>query len=613
MCGAAQGATKSGAARIFEDWINQKKSEVVTDMNYYRYMISTDLRERQWRYAMKRKERKEAKKTQTKAQDRLSRRDTHEKQTENPNTNPSPNSEGGEKEKEKEKDKDKDNNGDSDSSSEDGASVYREKVIDGDKDMVTDQTEERVYQKELKKGPKIIRNLDDVERERRRMRKEGRTEAEIKEYLGSAERQYEDEVFKNCEFSDLSSDEYVGDNEEGQDDRQKKDNDQNKEKSSQKMAVDNEPEIDTGDKNPPTPVPTPVPASAPNTATPPNTANQCSKKSTSAAVPWTVDASPLAPANQNTNRSEMTPVDPRTLAPPKKNTKPHKETDNTNYTDHYIVYDLLCENLPKDKKSSKNGQFSLYDRIDNYNEKTDLTKCSMCDQIIPFYKVGNTIEIVVMTGMLNNMKEEAKVNPANCRHFETVEIDTKMTDIKTYLEPILNTLKMMLSVNILMAVGDNDLIDDYDNLESLKNDLLDMVGTLMTPCTELEKENRGRPFQLKMVELPFFPIISKIGNDTHTPITDKTEDICKFNAFLKAINSEGVPNYTEIVPSLKKEGITVETFEDKPALNSHIIGEWKGKDTLDKKRHIKAHVKKRFWEKVHRYFRQVAMLSDTNR
>ena len=237
----------------------------------------------------------------------------------------------------------------------------------------------------------------------------------------------------------------------------------------------------------------------------------------------------------------------------------------------------------------------------------------MCDQVIPFYKVGNLIEIVVSTNILSNMREEAKINPANCRHFETVEIDLTMPEIKKYLEPILNTLKIMLSVNVLMVVGDNDIIADYSNLECLKNDLLDLAGSLITPCPDLEKENQGRPFMLKMVELPFFPIISKIGHDKHTPETDKTDDIVKFNACLRAINTEGVPNYLEIIPSLKKEGITVETFEDKPSMNSHIMGDWKGKDNLDKKRHIKAHVKKRFWEKVHTYFRQVSMLSSTNR
>ena len=251
--------------------------------------------------------------------------------------------------------------------------------------------------------------------------------------------------------------------------------------------------------------------------------------------------------------------------------------------------------------------------MDNYNEKTDLTKCSMCEQIIPFYKVGNTIEIVIMTGMLSNMREEAKVNPAKCRHFETIKIDATMPEIKTYLEPILNTLKIMLSVHVLLAVGDNDLIAEYDSFEKVKTDLLDMVGTLMTPCSELDKENRGRPFMLKMVELPYFPIISKIGQDKHTPITDKTEDISTFNACLKAINTEGLPNYFEIVPSLKKEGITVETFEDNPNMNSHVMGDWKKKDSKDAVRHVKSHVKKRFWEKVHTYFRQVAILSQTNR
>ena len=317
----------------------------------------------------------------------------------------------------------------------------------------------------------------------------------------------------------------------------------------------------------------------------------------------------------------MTPVDPSTLTPSKtgnpntNKTRKNKEKDDTHYTDHYIVYDLLCENLPKQKKASnaKTGHFSLYERIDNYNEKTDLTKCSMCDQVIPFYKVGNLIEIVVMTNILSNMREEAKINPAQCRHFETVEIDLTMPEIKKYLEPILNTLKIMLSVNVLMVVGDNDIIADYNNLECLKNDLLDMAGSLITPCPDLEKENKGRPFMFKMVELPFFPIISKIGKDQHTPAIDKTDDICSFNACLRAINSEGLPNYLELIPSLKKEGITIETFEDKPAMNSHIMGDWKGKDNHDTKRHIKAHVKKRFWEKVHTYFRQVSMLSSTNR
>ena len=562
-------------------------------MNYYRYMISTDLRERQWRYAQKRNERKEAKKKgQTKAQDRLSRRDK------DPNA---PTQERGEKNKEsdknKENDKDKDTQRDRErrtdreSSVESNASVFLEKEIDYEKDMVTNQTEDRVYEREIKKGPRVIRNLRDVERERLRMRKEGRTEAEISEYLGSQERQYEDEALKDCDYSDLSEGE--GEIDQNVTDITKDTDQEMTEKGAEEGA-------NASAKTPPPP-------------------SQKSHKTLPQRTPTTVQESPLAPPTVK-NTDQLTPVDPKTLAPPQEGTSApaphlHKEKDNTNATDYYIVYDLLNENLPHDKKASnsKTGHFSLYERMDNYNEKTDLTKCSMCNQIIPFYKVGTTIEIVVMTDILSNMKEEAKINPANCRHFETIEIDLTMPEIKKYLEPILNTLKMMLTVHVLFVVGDNDIISEYASLETLKNDLLDMVGTLMHPCTHLEKGQTGRPFMLKMVELPFFPIISKIGQDQHTPITDKTEDIIKFNSFLQAINTEGVPNFLEIVPSLKKEGITVETFDDKPALNSHIMGDWKGKDTHDKKRYIKAHVKKRFWEKVHTYFRQVAMLSQTNR
>ena len=572
-------------------------------------MISTDLRERQWRYAMKRKERKEAKKGQTKAQDRLSKRDKNQNPpSTSDNTNPAPPQERGEKPKnsdqravpEKE-----------DSDSESNASVFLEKEVDYDKDMVTDQTEERHYQKEVRKGPRIIRNLRDVEREKRRLRKEGMSEKDIKEYLGSQEQQYEDEAKKDLDYSDLSSDEECigGDNAGGQKDKNNDIDKTNQNTTNLNPENDQEmTEMRKGEEAATTTAATPTP--------PPQVTNKIAPK----IIPTTVQDSPLAPPTVK-NTDKMAPVNPTTLTPNKNggqnqaNIQKPQEKDNTTFTDYYIVYDLLCENLPQNKKASnsKTGHFSLYERMDNYNDKTDLTKCSMCEQIIPFYKVGNTIEIVVMTDILSNMKEEAKINPANCRHFETIEIDMKMKDIKTYLEPILNTLKMMLSVHILLVVGDNDIIDDYTNIEVLKNDLLDMVGTLMTPCSELDKENRGRPFLLKMVELPFFPIISKIGQDKHTPLADKTDDISQFNAYLNAINTEGVPNFLEIIPSLKKEGITIETFDEKPSLNSHIMGDWKGKDTADKKRYIKAHVKKRFWEKVHTYFRQVSMLSQTNR
>ena len=176
-------------------------------------MISTDLRERQWRYAMKRKERKEAKKGQTKAQDRLSKRDNQKSAATSENTNPAPSQEGGEKSKNSDARPQATN--DESSSDESRASVIVEKEIDYDKDMVTDQTEENHYQKEVKKGPRIIRNLRDVEREKRRLRKEGMNEQDIKEYLGSQEKQYEDEAAKDLDYSDLSSDEDIGASDNG--------------------------------------------------------------------------------------------------------------------------------------------------------------------------------------------------------------------------------------------------------------------------------------------------------------------------------------------------------------------------------------------------------------
>ena len=123
----------------------------------------------------------------------------------------------------------------------------------------------------------------------------------------------------------------------------------------------------------------------------------------------------------------------------------------------------------------------------------------------------------------------------------------------------------------------------------------------------LEIENARRPFNIKMTELPYIPMISTFGKDKHAIDQDKTNDISDFNECVRQINKEEDPAYFDQIPSLKMSGITQEVFTLKPELNSHSMSDWKGKGT-DKRRYLKAHKKRQYWEKVHAYFRSVAML-----
>ena len=197
--------------------------------------------------------------------------------------------------------------------------------------------------------------------------------------------------------------------------------------------------------------------------------------------------------------------------------------------------------------------------------------------------------------------------PGKCRHFEIFEYDGTMSEMTEVFGPILNTLKCIFSVNLLVVTGDNDLVREYDNFESVKRDLLDLIGTFSRPSTDLEKENQRRPFNIKMMELPYLPMISSFGKDKHNFDNNKTKDISDFNECIRQINKEEDPIYFDQIPSLKMCGITQEVFTTTPELNSHSMSDWKGKGT-DKRRYLKAHKKRQYWEKVHTYFRSVAML-----
>ena len=311
--------------------------------------------------------------------------------------------------------------------------------------------------------------------------------------------------------------------------------------------------------------------------------------------------------NNKTNRADKTPVNPVTLLPTKKADMTDKppEAGRDQISTYYICHEYLFENLGVEK--GPEGYFTLRDRIKNYTSYTELTKCAMCDQAVPFYQVSNNLEIILTTGLMSKMKEEARQFPDKCRHFEIFEFDGTIAEMTEAFGPILNTLKEIFSVNLLVVTGDNDLVKDFDNFETVKRDLLDLIGTFSRPSSDLEKENMRRPFNIKMTELPYIPMISSFGNDKHNIDNNKTVDISNFNECVRQINKEEDPSYFDNIPSLKMFGITQEVFTLTPELNSHSMNDWKGKGT-DKRRYLKAHKKRQFWEKVHAYFREVAML-----
>ena len=90
-------------------------------------------------------------------------------------------------------------------------------------------------------------------------------------------------------------------------------------------------------------------------------------------------------------------------------------------------------------------------------------------------------------------------------------------------------------------------------------------------------QDLGENVSIKLIELPFFPVISCFPLDTYTVEYDATAEISDFNQFCLNWNTDNGPNYFP-VPSLENAGISKQSTSDNDWIGekTHLAKDWVG-------------------------------------
>ena len=240
---------------------------------------------------------------------------------------------------------------------------------------------------------------------------------------------------------------------------------------------------------------------------------------------------------------------------------------------------LLKDELPK-PKTQKNIQFTLEDKL-NKDLKNGDTHCR-CGKTIPFYKIGDTINIMLVSNTLGHLsrfdKDHKKI--AECSHMEVLQImDATIPQITNIASPIIKYLRQFFTVEVLACIGGNDLAATSNPIPRIIHTLTEfdkeIASIVDVPPTCLKIRNGNlHSITIKYVTLPYMLAISHLDGDTHKlkNSQNRTDHISSFNDKIREKNKE-LPERSP--PTMHALGITQDPLiEDKPFFNRHHCPSW---------------------------------------
>ena len=119
--------------------------------------------------------------------------------------------------------------------------------------------------------------------------------------------------------------------------------------------------------------------------------------------------------------------------------------------------------MPKPDKHPKHYSFSLFDKLESGKIRDKKVPCDGCKKPQFFYRFGETINILLTSSTLADMKAKDKDRDKDyeCSHFEYLVIrGGTFLDMNRIANPIINYLKCYFNVTLLVVCGINDLNDD---------------------------------------------------------------------------------------------------------------------------------------------------------
>ena len=223
--------------------------------------------------------------------------------------------------------------------------------------------------------------------------------------------------------------------------------------------------------------------------------------------------------------------------------------------------------------------------------------CPRCQCAVQYYQKGDTIPLLVTTSTLARTQRELFVEEGVCTHFEVIELSgAKISEMNAVLSPIVEFLCKYNKLEVLVVVGVNDLAQKGEDTKILDEAVENFE--IFTKFWQIFDCN------VKFIQIPLIPSLSKLSNDTHEVRFDRTNLILHFNKVIDDYNRLGITRAK--VPSLLYSGIKREGEGQFPDGFAHIPECWDNWDTnIPKKNcvHLDSIVKRCFWPEIQESFK----------
>ena len=157
--------------------------------------------------------------------------------------------------------------------------------------------------------------------------------------------------------------------------------------------------------------------------------------------------------------------------------------------------------------------------------------------------------------------------------------------------PILNEMLNTNQVRVLYAIGAINMMAPLQTIESIQNEFDQFVHNMVAL-------NGHYSLSFEFIDLPFFPCVTQLKDETHGILIERTDDILAFNKLIKDTNMLSV-SQTE-APQLSHCGI--DNTSDDIRENRHILENWREKPSKNSL-HLCDKIKSEKWMEIIQYFK----------